>query len=142
MTILIADDDRVLTQVLSVRLKQAGYGVVVVYDAVQAIRKALRDPPAAILLDVSMPGGTGLLVLRRLKNSITTKRIPIIVISGSTDSETRATVKSLGADEFLAKPPDFERLEAILKAWLCPEQVPGASRSWSTSTRQLPGKMH
>ena len=142
MTILIADDDRVLTQMLSVRLKQAGYECVVVYDAMQAIMKALRDPPDAILLDVSMPGGTGLLVLRRLKNSITTKQIPIIVISGSIDSETAATVKSLGADEFLAKPPDFERLEAVLKARLRTEQVRGASQSWSTSTSQLPGRKH
>jgi DNA-binding response OmpR family regulator len=140
MTILIADDDRVLTQVLSVRLKQAGYEVVVVYDAMQAIMKALRNPPDAILLDVSMPGGTGLLVLRRLKNSITTKQIPIIVISSSIDSETVATVKSLGADEFLAKPPDFERLESILKSVLCPGRVPGASQSWSTSTSQMPGR--
>jgi DNA-binding response OmpR family regulator len=116
MTILIADDDPVLTQVLSVRLKKAGYTVVVVYDAMQAIMQALRNPPDAILLDVNMPGGTGLLVLRRLKNSAKTKQIPIIVISGSIDSETAATVTSLGADEFLAKPPDFERLEALLKS--------------------------
>ena len=116
MTILIADDDRVLTQVLSTRLKQAGYGVVVVYDAMQATMMALRNPPDAILLDVNMPGGTGLLVLRRLKNSIKTKQIPILVISGSIDADMAATLMSLGADEFLAKPPDFERLEALLKS--------------------------
>jgi DNA-binding response OmpR family regulator len=142
MTILIADDDRVLTQVLSVRLKQAGYSVVVVYDAMQATIAAIRNPPDAILLDMKMPGGTGLLVLRRLKNSITTKQIPIIVISAGIDSETVTTVKSLGAHEFLAKPPDFERLESILKSLLRPEQVPGATQSWSTSTSQLPRRKH
>jgi DNA-binding response OmpR family regulator len=125
-----------------VRLEKAGYKVVVVYDAMQAIMKALRNPPDAILLDVNMPGGTGLLVLRRLKNSIKTKQIPILVISGSIDADMAATLMSLGADEFLAKPPDFERLEAILKARLCPERVQGSSQSWSTSTRQLPGKTH
>lgn len=142
MTILIADDDRVLTQGLSVRLQQAGYAVVVVYDAMQAIMKALRNPPDAILLDVNMPGGAGLLALRRLKNSITTNQIPLLVISGSIDADMAATLTSSGADAFLAKPPDFERLEAILKARLCPGPVPGASQSWSTSTSQLPGRKH
>jgi DNA-binding response OmpR family regulator len=123
MTILIADDDRVLTHVLSVRLKKAGYKVVVVYDAMQAIMAALRNPPDAVLLDVNMPGGTGLQVLRQLKNSAMTNQIPIIVISGSLDSEMRATVTSMGADEYLGKPPNFERLEALLKARLSSEQV-------------------
>ena len=101
MTILIADDDRVLTQVLSVRLQQAGYGVVVVYDAMQAIMQALRNPPDAILLDVNMPGGTGLLAMRRLKNPITTNQIPILVIIDSIDADMAATLTSSGADAFL-----------------------------------------
>ena len=121
MTILIADDDRVLTQVLSIRLKKAGYRVVVVYDAMQAILTALRNPPDAILLDVNMPGGTGLQVLRQLKNSAKTNQIPIIVISGSMDPATASLVTSMGADEYLGKPPNFERLDAILKERLCPE---------------------
>ena len=114
MTILIADDDRVLTEVLSRRLKKAGYKVVVVYDAMQCIMTALRNPPDAILLDVNMPGGTGLQVLRQLKNSIKTIHIPIIVISGSIDPEMAATVTSFGADEFMAKPPDYAQLERSL----------------------------
>lgn len=85
MTILIADDDRVLTQVLSVRLRKAGHRVVVVCDAVQAIMTALCNPPDAILLDVNMSGGTGLQVLRQLTNSSKTNQVPIIVITGSVE---------------------------------------------------------
>ena len=85
MTILIADDDRVLVQILSVRLKKAGYRVVAVYDAMQAILVALRNPPDAILLDVNMPGGTGRQVLRQLKNSARPSRI----CKGATGRRTR-----------------------------------------------------
>jgi DNA-binding response OmpR family regulator len=92
-------------------------------DAMQAIMAALRTPPDAILLDVSMPGGTGLQVLRQLKNSVKTNMVPIIVITGSLEPEMAATVRSLGADEFMTKPPDFERFEAILKARLGAEPV-------------------
>lgn len=123
MTILIADDDRVLTLVLGTQLKRAGYQVVIVYDAMQAIMAAMRNPPDAILLDVSMPGGTGLQVLRQLKNSVKTNLVPIIVITGSLEPGMAAKVKSLGADEFMTKPPDVERLLAILKARLSPELV-------------------
>src|SRR5512141_962470 len=105
------------------RLTKAGYKVVVVYDAMQAIMTALRTPPDAILLDVSMPGGTGLQVLRQLKNSVKTNMVPIIVISGSLEPGMAARVKSLGADEFMTKPPDVERVLAILKARLSPELV-------------------
>lgn len=127
MTILIADDDRVLCQVLSVRLRKAGYNVVTVYDAMQAIIMAFRRPPDAVVLDINMPGGTGLQVLRQLKNSFKTSGIPIIVLSGSVDPGAVETVTSLGADEFLTKPPDIERLEALLKARLSigNTEVPG-----------------
>jgi DNA-binding response OmpR family regulator len=121
MTILIVDDDRVLARMLSTRLKKAGYRVVAVFDAMQAILTAWRNPPDAVLLDVNMPGGSGMQVLRQLKNSIKTNHVPIIVITRSVDIRMAATVKGLGADEFL--PPDFEKLEAVLKTRLA--KAPG-----------------
>jgi DNA-binding response OmpR family regulator len=113
MMVLIADDDRVLTHVLSIRLKNAGYQTLVAYDAMQAIMMAMKQAPDAIVLDVNMPAGTGLQVLRQLKNSARTSSIPIIVVSGSADPDIAETVLSLGADEFLTKPPNIPRLELI-----------------------------
>ena len=112
MTILIADDDRVLTGVLSARLKKEGHRVVVAFDAMQAIMAALRNPPSAVLLDVNMPGGTGLQVLRQLRNNTKTSQVPIIVISGSLEPETEKQVRELGADDYVRKPPDYEQLLA------------------------------
>lgn len=114
MTILIADDDPVLVHVLTTRLKKLGYRVVVAFDAMQAIMIALRTPPNAIILDISMPGGTGLQVLRQLKNSTKTSHIPIIVVTGSVEPGMAQTVKKLGADAFLTKPPNFDELDSIL----------------------------
>jgi DNA-binding response OmpR family regulator len=110
MTILIADDDRLLTRVLSTRLKQAGFETQVVFDAMQAIRIAQHIGPAAVLLNVNMPRSTGLHALRQLKSSIETSKIPIIVINGSLDPKTEETVQRLGAEKCLGRPPDFERL--------------------------------
>ena len=113
-TILVADDDRVLAQLLSSRLSKANYTVVVSYDAMHAFMAALRLAPAAVILDINMPGGTGLEVLKRLKSSNKTSLIPVIVLSGSLDPADVQNVIDMGADEFLGKPPDFERLEDAL----------------------------
>ncbi|MGH9554608.1 MAG: response regulator [Terriglobales bacterium] len=110
MTILIADDDRVLTGVLTARLKKGGFKVVVAFDAMQAIMAALRNPPAAVLLDVNMSGGTGLQVLRQLRSSTSPSQVPIIVVSGSLDPETEKKVRELGADDYVRKPPDCDQL--------------------------------
>ncbi|MGH9532079.1 MAG: response regulator [Terriglobales bacterium] len=104
MTILIADDDRVWASILTARLKKDGYKVVVAFDAMGAIVAALRNPPAAVLLDVNMPGSTGLQVLRQLRNSAKTSQVPIIVVSGSLEPETEKKVRELGADDFVRKP--------------------------------------
>ena len=112
--ILVADDDRVLAQLLSSRLSKANYSVVVSYDAMHAFMVALRLGPAAVILDINMPGGSGLEVLKRLKSSTKTSLIPVIVLSGCIDPVEQQSVLNLGADEFLGKPPDFDRLTATL----------------------------
>jgi two-component system phosphate regulon response regulator PhoB len=118
MTILVADDDHVMTLLLSNRLKQAGYNILVAHDAMQATMIAMRTLPDAILLDINMPGGTGMQVLRQLRNSIKTSLIPIIVVSGSLDPEIIANAKSAGADEYFGKPPDLDRLLGVLNGLL------------------------
>jgi CheY-like chemotaxis protein len=82
MKILLADDDRVLTTLLSGRLRSRGVEVVVAHDAMQALMSAMRSPPDAIVLDIQMPGGTGIEALRKLKTSGKTSSIPVIVLSG------------------------------------------------------------
>ena len=123
MTILVADDDHVMTALLSGRLKSAGYSVLVAHDAMQAIMIALRTLPDAVLLDINMPGGTGMQVLHRLRTSIKTSLIPIVVISGSVDPETIANAKSAGADEYFGKPPDLDRLLQVLHELLHPPNL-------------------
>lgn len=114
-SILIADDDQVTVRILTAQLKAQGFNVIVAFDAMQAWMRALDSLPTAILLDITMPGGTGLEVLEKLKTSAKTNPIPVIVVSASTDPQLPKTVKELGADDFLSKPIDFERLQQTLR---------------------------
>jgi two-component system, cell cycle response regulator len=106
--VLIADDDRNLTQLLSNFLKSRGLQVTVAYDVMQALTAVMKAPPDAILLDDVMPGGSGLDLLRRLKVSTKTNRIPVVVISSSNDPALATRVREIGADDFLPKPLEFE----------------------------------
>jgi two-component system cell cycle response regulator len=81
--ILIADDSRVHVQLLTGWLQDRGFAVVSALDAVQAWMMGIRSQPDVIILDINMPGGSGLDVLKRLKASTKTKHIPVLVVSGS-----------------------------------------------------------
>ncbi len=122
MNILVADDDRVLTHMLATQLGKRGFRVSVAYDAMQAIMMGMRFQFAAVVLDLGMPGGSGLEVLRRLKSSTKCSLVPVVVLSGSSDEEKLAQARELGAEEVLPKPPDIDLLESLLRR-LGPPQV-------------------
>lgn len=108
--VLIADDSRFQVQMLASWLTPTGFEVISAVDALQTWMSALRSHPDVILLDINMPGGTGIEVLKRLRMSNKTQHIPVIVISGETNPEIEATARSLGAAEFLHKPVEQEQL--------------------------------
>jgi len=108
--ILIADDSRFQVELLSKPLKALGFEVVSALDALQAWMTALRVTPDAIVLDINMPGGSGIEVLRRLRISTKTQHIPVIVVSGSVEPSIEELARSLGANDFLRKPVDTGQL--------------------------------
>ena len=125
MKVLLADDDRVLTHLLSSRLRAKGAETIVAHDAMQAFMTAMKSPPDVIVLDLQMPGGTGLAALNRLKQSAKTSQIPVVVLTGSVDLEAAASFKALGAAEFLRKPVDPEELYRVLCTLLAPQERAG-----------------
>jgi DNA-binding response OmpR family regulator len=116
--VLIADDDRILTHLLTHRLRARGFDVSVAFDAMQAWMAVMRTLPDALVLDIQMPGGTGVEVLRKVKSSARTSHIPVVVVSGSVDVQTAESVKDMGADAFLSKPVDVDSLCATLSRLL------------------------
>jgi two-component system phosphate regulon response regulator PhoB len=105
MRILVADDDLVMSQLICAIVREAGHEPMPAFDAMQTVMFAMRSPaPALIILDISMPGGTGVEALRKLKRSAKTSMIPVVVLSGSTDAGMPAQVKALGAVDYLPKP--------------------------------------
>jgi CheY-like chemotaxis protein len=113
--VLIADDDRVFTRLVGAGLKSLGWQVDVAHDSLQALMFAMKPPlPDAITLDIGMPGGTGIEVLKKLMRSSRTGQIPVVVVSGSITESDEAEVLELGAVAFLRKPIDAATLHQAL----------------------------
>ena len=116
MKLLIADDDKTFCHLLATEMGSKGWRVTIAADAMQTIMYALRVQPNVIVLDIQMPGGTGITALKKLKASTKTAGIPVLVVSGSTDSNMEATLLESGAARYIPKPVDVASLRAAIEA--------------------------
>ena len=118
--ILIADDSRFQLELFRSALEEKGFEITVAQDALQAGMFALRTLPDAIILDLSMPGGSGIQVLQRLKRSAKTKSIPVVIATASEDVELQKVAASLGATQFFHKPVDLEQVARTIANLVAP----------------------
>jgi DNA-binding response OmpR family regulator len=118
--ILIIDDDIEFANVLRMHLVAAGYAAEVAEDAVEGGKALLAQPPALILCDIAMPHLSGLELLSLMQSDARSASIPVIVVSGRTDSDTMTRAVKLGAADFLAKPISREQLLESVEACLHP----------------------
>lgn len=114
-TVLVVDDDENIMRALSIRLKAAGYKVSGAMDGTQAVMVAHKVEPDIIVLDIRMPAGSGFTVMERLRQSIDTATIPIIVLTASDETETRRQAEEMGAFRYFNKPYDIDKLLVAIK---------------------------
>ncbi len=113
--VLVVDDEKDNAELMARWLHRLGYQVATVesgHEALDMIRIANWD---AIMLDIVMPGVDGIEVLRAIKTNPALRRIPVIMVSGHTDTARLATCLDAGADDFLNKPIDPAVLQARLR---------------------------
>lgn len=110
--LLVADDSETVLLMLQRRLEMAGYEVTTATDgqeALKAVEEASKDhEPDLILLDAMMPNMSGIEVLQKLRDS--GSKIPILIISAHLDAQEPERMKTLGADDVVSKPFEWDRL--------------------------------
>src|SRR5437588_747051 len=116
--ILVIEDDPVARADLKARLEANGYIVAQAADAASALTVVNRERPDLILLDLGLPAGDGFLVLERLRKIEAFATIPVLVITGRADPETRKRVEAMGLAPVLTKPVDTDVLLAAIRAGL------------------------
>ncbi|CAG1011056.1 Response regulator PleD [Phycisphaerales bacterium] len=117
-TVLVIDDSVDVHRLLTVKLRNEDIDLAHAHDGIEGIDAARRTHPAAILLDMDMPGLDGLGVIRRLKDDDTTQHIPIIVLSSMRRPEDKVAAFELGASDYITKPFDLTELRVRLRATL------------------------
>ena len=113
--ILIVDDEKDWVRMLSTRLQHAGYQVGVAFDAIQAVTQTIDLKPDLLLLDLIMPAGSGIGVLENLRENVKAFNIPVIVITGISDKQTKEAAEKLGISGYFVKPVDMDKLIEKLK---------------------------
>jgi putative two-component system response regulator len=117
--VLVVDDNRDNLSTMHEMLQSRGYAACAVGSAEAAEREIHRHPPDVILLDVMLPGKSGYQLCQELKSNPATRLIPVIIITGLSDRESRLRGINAGADDFLNKPtyPEelFARVSSLVK---------------------------
>ena len=111
--ILVVDDEVDVTELLSYNLKQRGFVSQSVNDPKRALEVAKTFKPDLIVLDIMMPGLSGLQVCRMIRQESTLKGIPIIFLSAKTEEGDRIEGFESGADDYVCKP--FSPKELMLR---------------------------
>src|SRR5205823_7268104 len=102
--ILIVEDERPLTEVLTYNLQREGYETIVSHDGGEGLRKAQTLLPDLVLLDLMLPVKNGLEVCRELRAGDKTREIPIIMLTARAEETDQVVGFSLGADDYVTKP--------------------------------------
>lgn len=103
-SILVADDDDDIRDLIAHKLRKAGYAVRAVSNGADALSSARRNPPDLVILDVAMPGMDGYDVCYWLHAARDTATIPVLMVSAFVAQDDVGNAYAAGADDYLAKP--------------------------------------
>jgi two-component system alkaline phosphatase synthesis response regulator PhoP len=129
-TILVVDDEIEIVNMLSLNLEMHGYKVLSAYNGEDALKIASSSEIDLILLDVMMPGISGIEVCKRLKGDILTRAIPVIMVSAKDQISDKIEGLSSGAEDYLTKPFNLQELLLRIKSNI--KQVEVVSQVTST----------
>lgn len=117
--ILIADDELEIQNIVKRFLNLLGFDPIIASNGDEAFSKAKIQRPDVILLDVNMPKMNGFAVCQKLRENLSTKFTPIVMLTERFMTEDKVTAFNRGADDYLAKPFDLlelkVRIETLLK---------------------------
>jgi CheY-like chemotaxis protein len=117
--VMVVDDDGAVRVVVKALLEREGWRVTDLADGAEAVKRLESDPDfSMIVLDLGLPGLDGREVLRRIRGSVRTSAIPVVVLTGSEDPDAETELLREGADDYVRKPLDPAKFVARAVATL------------------------
>jgi len=119
-TILIVEDDADIAESLEYNLKREGFRPVIAESGEKGLRLAIdeKHTPALIMLDLMLPGMTGMELCRRLRRESLTKKTPIIMLTAKAAEGDKIAGLDIGADDYIVKPFSIKEVIARVRAVL------------------------
>ncbi len=125
--VFLVDDDPDILGLVRHHLEASGFDVRCFMNSFPVVAEALREPPALFVLDIMLPGGSGLDLCRQIRQTIPISRTPVIFLSARSSDGDRVSGLDLGGDDYVTKPFSPRELIARIKAVLRPLQQPTSS---------------
>lgn len=123
--ILCIEDDPEVGALVAEDLRARGYEVHLARNGREGMQAMFADPPDLVLCDISMPVMSGFEVLETLTAIMPRfASVPFVFLTAFADRETELKGRALGADDYVTKPIDFDRLDAIIRARLARARPP------------------
>lgn len=117
-SILVVDDDELMREVLGAALEGGGYEVRHAASAEQAVETLVAHQVSLVLMDLMMPGLDGIAATREIRALPNYRSVPIIVVSGHGNRDSVQSSRLVGANDFVVKPVDQERLLEKVRRYL------------------------
>jgi two-component system OmpR family response regulator len=114
MRIAIIEDNEAVANAIAYRLRDRGHSADVLFDGEEADRFLAQDGADLIVLDINLPGQSGLKVLQKLRQR--GDGSPVILLTARSDTSDRVRGLDMGADDYLVKPFEMDELEARIRA--------------------------
>ena len=136
MRVLVIDDDQAVCEVFGEFLQEIGHEPLITHNAETALDTLRAGRPDAVLLDMCLPGMSGLEFMKH--DMVRDLRVPILVISGrATESQAQECLRA-GAFDFIGKPVALRRLQEALACFESQPETPGRSVEPTTDRRRAP----
>jgi len=116
--ILIIEDEHDAFTSLSMVLKSVGYSVAGAPDGEEGLKKFKSEKPDLVILDVGMPGIDGWQVLAKIKAGLRSRKVPVIMLTGKAGDEDKIKGYNYGADYYVTKPFNIQKLLPVIKDML------------------------
>lgn len=126
LKILLIEDEEDIAELIKLQGELAGYKMLVESDGLNGLRAVMREKPDLVILDIMLPGQSGLDVCRKIKSNDDTKDTPVIMISAKSEEVDVVLGLELGADDYVSKPFSVKvllsRIRAVLRRGKEPEK--------------------
>jgi phosphate regulon transcriptional regulator PhoB len=116
--ILVVDDEQDIAELVAYNLSREGFATVKAYDGEAALNKVRLEKPDLLILDLMLPGMSGLDICKAIRANPETARLPIIMLTAKSDEFDKILGLEIGADDYITKPFSVKELMARVRSIL------------------------